>query len=255
MKSYAVLYNNNIIGIYSNKEDLDIFIKSCIQNGFIKDIFNILIKSFITNSCCFVEDIKIDNNNNNIKREDYSYYNIESMDKNNIVSLDENNIESMDKNNIESMDKNNIVSLDENNIESMDKNNIESMDKNNIVSLDENKEYQEYAKKQIENQHKINMIKKQKELLKEKTEIYKNDLNLFDRFSEMKINDSTFIIPELFIDKYNIIKKLKENNNLSFDNFNKEYNLLNSKSNNYDEFKSNSYEDKFESDILEEFEL
>ena len=106
-------------------------------------------------------------------------------------------------------------------------------------------------------QHKINMLKVQKEKIKESKEIYENDIKLYSRFKQILINDPIFIIPELFKEKFDLLKKLDEEHKLNWENFTKEY----IHSNIYNEhFKLNSYDESYidldkKEDFNEEFEI
>jgi flagellar biosynthesis GTPase FlhF len=81
------------------------------------------------------------------------------------------------------------------------------------------KEEEEKAKQKAELNHKKNMLKYHKERLESKKNEYENDLLLFDRFMEEKSKDNNFEIPPLFIKKYDIIKNLTNENNLTFENY------------------------------------
>jgi hypothetical protein len=113
------------------------------------------------------------------------------------------------------------------------------------------------AEDKINLQHKINMLKVQKERIKESREIYENDIKLYTKFKQILINDPIFTIPELFKEKFNLFKKLDEENKLNWDNFTKEY----IHSNIYNEhFKLNSYDESYididkKEDFNEEFEI
>ena len=100
----------------------------------------------------------------------------------------------------------------------------------------------EIAKSKLELQHNINMLKVHKEQMEESKKVYDNDIKLFNIFSENIINDNCFVLPELFVEKYNIIKKLKEEDKLSWENFSHLY-----KKENYygDYFGINDYEEYF----------
>lgn len=91
-------------------------------------------------------------------------------------------------------------------------------------------------------QHKINMLKVQKERITESKKIYDNDIKLFNKFKKNIVDDSLFIIPELFKEKFVIFKKLQSENILNWENFIKNYNHNNIYS---DYFKSNSYDESF----------
>ena len=101
----------------------------------------------------------------------------------------------------------------------------------------------EASNQKIELQHKINMLKIHKEKIKESKNIYENDIKLYDYFIEEKQKKENFTIPELFIKKYNIIQKLKEANNLSWESFTTLYVDTNNNYNDY--FLSNSYDEMF----------
>ena len=106
-------------------------------------------------------------------------------------------------------------------------------------------------------QHKINMLKVQKERIEESKEIYNNDINLYNKFKQNLNNDSNFIIPELFKDKFYILKKLDEENKLDWNNFFNEYNHNNIYG---DYFKLNNYDESFiasdkKDELNEEFEI
>ena len=100
-------------------------------------------------------------------------------------------------------------------------------------------------------QHKINMLKLQKERIRESKEIYENDIKLYNKFKKELINIPNFIVPELFREKFELFKKLDNENRLDWDNFIKE----NTHVNTYNEhFKLNSYDETFtNNDTKEDF--
>jgi hypothetical protein len=105
-------------------------------------------------------------------------------------------------------------------------------------------------------QHQINMLKVQKERIKESKEIYDNDIKLYSKFKELLNKDNTFIIPELFKEKFELFKKLDDENKLNWESFVKQY----IHSNVYTDFKLNSYDESFiksnnKKDINEDFEI
>ena len=134
----------------------------------------------------------------------------------------------------------------------------------NDLKMKENIRIAEEKKKEsVELQHKINMLKVYKDRIEESKKVYENDLKLFNLFEESKKNND-FVIPELFIEKYNLFKKLKDKDALSWESFVKEYKFVNY----YDDhFKLTSYEEKFinyesdsetedsEKDIIEELNI
>lgn len=61
----------------------------------------------------------------------------------------------------------------------------------------------------------LNELKMEKKRLDEKKNQYETDLKLYNIFKTKK----NFTIPELFIEKFNLFKKLEEKNTLNFDNY------------------------------------
>jgi hypothetical protein len=118
-----------------------------------------------------------------------------------------------------------------------------SVPKENIISQDNSDTILQMAKQKIEIQHKINILKVQKEKMEESKRVFENDLKLFNLFNESKQKDSSFEIPELFRKKYDIMVKLNNDNKLNWSEFIKEYNT---NDNNYDNyFGLNNYESVF----------
>ena len=110
-----------------------------------------------------------------------------------------------------------------------------------LVDLEKNETYQKVAKEKSELLHNINLIKAKKEKMIESKQVYENDLKLFELFSMNKKSDPGFIIPELFLDKFTLFNKLKENGTLSWETFMKEYKTK--QTNEYDDyFAPNNYE-------------
>ena len=109
------------------------------------------------------------------------------------------------------------------------------------IDLEKNEMYQKVAKEKSELLHNINLIKVKKEKMIESKQVYENDLKLFELFSMNKKSDPGFIIPELFVDKFNLFNKMKENGTLSWETFMKEHKT--NQSNEYDDyFAPNNYE-------------
>ena len=70
-------------------------------------------------------------------------------------------------------------------------------------------------------QYKLNLLKKDKEKLEEKKNIFEIDKKLYFNFKESLETDNDFIVPEIFINKYKIFRKLDEENNINWEDFNK----------------------------------
>jgi hypothetical protein len=68
-------------------------------------------------------------------------------------------------------------------------------------------------------QNKIYELRKQKEKIEESKNVYKVDLDLYKRFKKIKETNDKFEIPEMFIDKYELMEGLEKENKLCWENF------------------------------------
>lgn len=190
---HLIEHNNKVIGSYTDHEQAELFIDSCIQNNLMK---NAKILTFKNNSCFLVSS-----------------------------KVYEKKVEEIE-----------IVKIEEIKTEKV----IEIYDLEESKLKEEKNE--ETKKESVKLQHKINILKNYKKKIEESKVMYDNDLKLYNLFSENKNNDEKFIIPELFIEKYNLFNRLKEKNDLCWETFFKEYKTVNY----YDDhFKLTSYEDNF----------
>lgn len=78
-------------------------------------------------------------------------------------------------------------------------------------------------KEEIRKKHMENIKQQQKKVIEESRNKYKTDYNLYLKFKDLKEKDEKFKIPELFEKKYEVMKKLDNENNLSWETFNTEY--------------------------------
>lgn len=65
----------------------------------------------------------------------------------------------------------------------------------------------------------LNILKQQQKRLNEKKTEFEANCNLYQRFKKEKEKNENFVIPELFTDKFNLIKDLEKNNKLTFENY------------------------------------
>ena len=135
-------------------------------------------------------------------------------------------------------------------------------EKANSIIVNEKTEFNEkaysiIAKEKTDLRHKLNILKHQKEKIKESMKVYENDLELFKLFTKNKNSDNNFIIPELFETKYKIFEKLVNEDRLAWDNFMKDFDSEASFNlNNYgDLFVTHDNNKKQQDDIYEELEL
>ena len=195
-----------INGIYDTFEAAELFILSCLQNNLIEHSANIL--TFTRNSCYKTNETTVRINQPNINKE--------------------NEMKKQDNINKDNINKENEIKKQE-----------------DIKKIANDPAILEKSKEMIDLQHKINMLKIQKKKIDESKKTYDHDLNLFNKFYEAKVKNNSFVIPELFETKYNIIKKLKDDDNLSWESFISESNKL-TENNNYNGlFNLNSYEESF----------
>jgi hypothetical protein len=233
MYSYLVEYEGKIIGTYKKVYDAESFILSCLQNNFMKNFA--LIHTYRGNSCFRQSTKKVD-------LETYTElcnFNDETTYSN---SLSESTTDTLSyessSNSMSSTDTDVSAKLKKNTpvkVVCEPVNKSVNIDYSNPIVL-------EMAKQKIDLQHKINMMKKQKEKIEESKNIYENDLKLFNMFRASKDSNPTFEIPELFTKKYEIMFELYLKNELSWENFVKKYQHENFYG---DYFASNSYEDMF----------
>ena len=94
--------------------------------------------------------------------------------------------------------------------------------------------------------HNMNLLKLQQNKISEAKQVFDVDFKLFNQFKAAKETDNTFVIPELFVNKYKIMNKLFLEDKLDWSNYYYNIELNNKGSNMYDEhFITNSYENSF----------
>jgi hypothetical protein len=81
----------------------------------------------------------------------------------------------------------------------------------------------EEKKKIIEEKSKLeyemNLLKKKKEQIEESKKTFKVDLELYQKFKKILLDNNNFEIPELFQNKFNVFKLLDDENKLDWENF------------------------------------
>lgn len=102
---------------------------------------------------------------------------------------------------------------------------LEEVQNENSVELnsEEEKELKEIKSRQDDIQHKINLLKKDKEKLEEMKSVYEVDKDLYFKFKEEFESNEDFTIPEMFEQKYKIFRELDEKDDISWDNFHAMY--------------------------------
>ncbi len=129
-----------------------------------------------------------------------------------IKSYYENSITSGDYNDESDNESSSVV------LEEFTDNNTTDSDKKPItkkpVELNE-----EELKKKAEIQNSIIELKKKKEKLEESKRVYDVDLDLYKKFKKIKETNNNFEIPDMFIDKYELMENLEKDDKLCWDNF------------------------------------
>ncbi len=212
---FLIEHNNKVIGVYESYNNAELFIQSCIQNNLMK---NAKILTYRINSCLMVDTIMVYSKITNEQNQDEknTLYKPTTLPTPNVYKalLTTPSIPSPLHMSIPT----------------------KTFTHEQQIELDNKK------KESVRLQHKINMLKVYKERVEESKQVYENDLKLFTLFNKSKKDKIDFVIPELFVEKYTLFKKLHDNNNLSWESFIKEYKIINY----YDDhFKLNTYEEKF----------
>ena len=232
MYTYLIEYNNKIIGVYNDYDIAKINIKSFFYNNFISN--NIIIKIYYTNSCLLYKEEYFYNEFSSINDIDLNINKLSNIINNQTI---DNSIQTID-NSIQTIDNNHKINFNFNQI--IKEYNKDSEINYNLVEEIKNKKINE----QKDLQHNINLLKIKKDKMKELKSIYENDFKLFNLFNENKLKSDTFVIPCMFEKKYNLFKKLLNENNLSCHTFIKEYN--NNESNNDNIFIKQNIDEEFE---------
>lgn len=215
-------HNNKICGYYQTKIDAEIFINSCIACKFIKNIDKIELEYYQLNSYILnkKETLSFKNSikpkiNNKIMYEDFSDSDITS-----IVSKNDFNINAQILDNDTDSEKSLAIKSESEDSFTLDaeaflkKKKEERNYKQNIIDLGQQKS---------DVLSHINKLKLQKQQIIEKKTKYDYDLQLYEKFKQIKKDDFSFNIPLMFKDKYFLFEKLEKNNDLSFDAFNENY--------------------------------
>ncbi len=77
----------------------------------------------------------------------------------------------------------------------------------------------EEMKAKNELQNSIIELKKKKEKIEESKRVYDVDLELYNKFKKIKENNSNFSIPEMFIEKFDLLEGLEKENKLCWENY------------------------------------
>ena len=202
MGLFGIEYDGKVIGCYDDINAAKDFIFACLQNNLMKNNKSVYILTYKINSCFYTNKTLIE---------------LPSSDTVNEKQF--NNI--IDVKDIESSTETETTNDDDTSSDDDSTNNTSSVDTKNIMMQYNPNDPQEVeiAKKKINMQHKINVIKCYKEKIQESQNVYDCDLKLYNNFKQNQMSDDQFSIPELFRGKYDVFEKLVSENKLSWDNF------------------------------------
>lgn len=219
METYLIEYDDKIIGVYDNYTLAELFILSCLQNNLMINSANIL--TYTNNSCYKTKSTQV---------------NLVKSDNKKVVFLNDTfNKTNQLKSPLLSPPFNKTI------LNMFTPNNTPLVD---LPKPELNPDFFDLANKKIELQHNINMLKVKKQRIEESKNVFDNDIKLFDLFTDRINEDKDFIIPKLFEIKYNLMKELKDENKLDWENFTDKYKELDKTYNDY--FVSTTYDLKFE---------
>ncbi len=85
------------------------------------------------------------------------------------------------------------------------------------------KQIKEERAKKCELQYKLELLKKEREKIDESKRVFEVDMKLFNTFKKAKETNIDFEIPELFLDKWELMLVLEEEGVLNWENFYRRY--------------------------------
>ena len=102
---------------------------------------------------------------------------------------------------------------------------VPKLSKEEKKEIKKSENYEKIEKDKIDLHNKMEKLKKKKEKILEMKNMYESDLNVFEALLKKKSEDKKFEIPPIFKKKYEVIKLLKEKNNLNIENYYKLYKI------------------------------
>ena len=102
---------------------------------------------------------------------------------------------------------------------------VTKLSKEEKKEIKKSENYEKIEQDKIDLHNKMEKLKKKKEKILEMKNMYESDLNVFEAFLKKKSEDEKFEIPPIFSKKYEVIKLLKEKNNLNIENYYKLYKI------------------------------
>lgn len=204
--------NEKLCGIYNSEDLVDNFIKSCLNCNFIKKNDKVILQYYQINS--------------------FILYDTKIINLNIVETNNKDIIETKNKDNLNCNIYEDFSDSEESSIDATHFLNIKKKERENF------NKFIELGQEKIDLQSQINKLNLDKQKLNEKKIKYECDIELYEKFKNLKRENQHFKIPELFINKYYLFSNLEENNDLNFEAFIDRY---------VDEKLNTSYFDLFES--------
>ena len=192
MNNYLINNGNKILGIYNNLDLALEYIYSLVNSSLIDKNSHVTILEYKMNSCILLNEFTVD-----------LYYNITNKssinyDKNKSVFI-KNNFEyepdsptTTSTESFESSESSKTTSsINTSEEERRKKAEREFVEKQNKL-----------AQQKIDINHQINMLKEEQKKIDEKKSQYNYDLELYNKFKKLKNEQTNFIIPFMFENKY-----------------------------------------------------
>ena len=180
---YALFRNKKLIGLFDNHKSAVILIQGLISNNLINSN-ELLLREYQNNSIFFNKEVSLNEPESETNLYEYNSF-----------------LEEVNKLNLNTSNK-------------KVKKELTEEEKKKLKKLKE-------EKIKIEKE-KIELEKKKEKILEKKKE-YEYNIKLYNQFKKNIENDKNFEIPELFKEKFKLIKNLDEMNELNLQNYNKLY--------------------------------
>ena len=228
-----ILYNKtNILGLFSSQELLNETINSLVRNNFVKtsDLNVVKYKDNCISSPDQVYNISLVSNNlfkngssnNNLQKNINNSHSFSTIvDSNSFLIEDFSSNDTTESTSIATEELNEINELE---------NEIAKINCEQVLDVvveekkkESNKQNQKIQEKRSKIDYNLNILKKKKEQLEEQKRVFEVDLDLYNKFNKIKNENDSFIIPDIFLQKYNIFKVLHKDNTINLEVFNKLY--------------------------------
>lgn len=211
MNSYLIKNNNNILGIYINLDVALDYIYGSVNSNLIHKSSNVVIYEYKTNSCIILQEYNIDLNYEISKKSTINYHKLTET-----IFIKQSDIKYESDSSIASSQLTSKTS-------SVDTENTKEEEQRGKKEREFINEQNILGQNKINIVHDINLLKKEIKINEEKQNKYNCDLELYNKFKDLKSKNVSFVIPFMFKEKYDIFCILDNQNKISYDNFMEKY--------------------------------